>query len=220
MWRLKANQSDDVFDEEADELRLSRNEWDTCMGQRLKEGYRDGINAGKESTLQHGFNKGYQEGVKKMLVPGQMKGFLSALLSWCQLNRNDPNLVAKVTQLLDVATQQEERIFRNLTSPPRETSVGDVMECIGDLGLDTGPEQPDMDNSNDAQTETNCHSASEIRSHDLGINSPGLAHHEHCRTASEIDEAQMVQQLHQDCVLLLKDFEIPIDMPPHFQLQP
>ncbi|XP_032875866.1 protein YAE1 homolog [Amblyraja radiata] len=218
MWRLKANQSDDVFDEEADELRLSRNEWNTCMGQRLKEGYRDGVNAGKESTLQQGFNKGYQEGVKKMLIPGQMKGFLSALLSWCHLNRNDPNLVAKVNQLLDVATQQEERIFRNLSSPPRETSVGDVMECIEDMGLATGPEQPDMDNSNDAQTENDCHSASDIRRHDLRMNSPGLVHRGCCRTASGIDE--MVKQLYQDCVLLLKDYEIPIDMAPHFQLQP
>ncbi|XP_051878585.1 OTU deubiquitinase with linear linkage specificity a [Pristis pectinata] len=193
--------------------------YSTCLV-GTQEGYRDGLNAGRESTLQHGFNKGYQEGVRKMLIPGQMKGLLSALLSWCHLNKNDPNLLSKVNQLLDVATQQEELIFRNLTSPPRETNVSDVIECIEDMGLDGGPGQPDMDSSNDAISKNYCHAASEIRNHNPGISSTGLVHQRCCRTASGIDEAEMVQQLYRDCVLLLKDYEIPVDVAPHFQLQP
>ncbi|GCB65416.1 OTU deubiquitinase with linear linkage specificity a [Scyliorhinus torazame] len=220
MWRLNAGKSDDVFDEEADELRLSRNEWNISMGQRLKEGYRDGVNAGRESTLQRGFNEGYQEGVKKMLVPGQMKGLLSALLSWYHLNGSDPNLLAKVNQLLGVAAQQEELIFRNLSAPPQETTVGDVTECIEDMGLDTLPEkQPEGGSCSRAEGES-CRSDSEIGNHDHGINSTTLQHQKCCRTATEIDEAEMVRQLCRDCALLLKDCDLPSDIALHFQLQP
>uniref|UniRef100_UPI00398F470B OTU deubiquitinase with linear linkage specificity a n=1 Tax=Pristiophorus japonicus TaxID=55135 RepID=UPI00398F470B len=221
MWRVNANQSDDVFDEEADELRLSRNEWNTCMGRRLKEGYRDGLNAGRESTLQRGFNEGYQEGVKKMLVPGQLKGLLSALLSWCHLNGSDPNLLAKVNQLLGVAAQQEELIFRNLSAPPQETSVSDVMECIEDMGLDTVSEkQLGTDSCSGTEGENCCNSGSGIANHDHGIKSTTLLQQKSCRTASEIDEAEMVKQLYRDCAHLLKDCELPVDIALHFQLQP
>ncbi|XP_059840572.1 OTU deubiquitinase with linear linkage specificity a [Hypanus sabinus] len=212
MWRLKLDPGDDVFDEEADELRLPRNEWTLCMGNRLKEGYRDGLNAGRESTLQQGFNKGYQEGVKKMLIPGQMRGLLSALLSWCHLNKNDPNLLSKVNQLLEVATQQEEVIFRNLSLPTKETNVSDVTECIEDMGLDTGPEQPDRDHSNEAVSNNCCPSASGTGQRDPGTNWTGLVHQTCCRRASGINEAEMVQQLYRDCELLLKDYEIPVDI--------
>ncbi|XP_041046158.1 OTU deubiquitinase with linear linkage specificity a [Carcharodon carcharias] len=218
MWRLNAGQSDDVFDEEADELRLPRNEWNICMGQRLKEGYRDGLNAGRESTLQRGFNEGYQEGVKKMLVPGQTKGLLSALLSWCHVNGNDPNLLAKINQLLGVAAQQEELIFRNLSAPPQETTVSDVTECIEGMGLDTVPEkQPEAGSCSGAESE-NCSSGSEIGNHDSGINTTTLSHQICCRTAPGIDEAEMIRQLCRDCALLLKDCELPSDIAFHFQL--
>ncbi|XP_043544863.1 OTU deubiquitinase with linear linkage specificity a [Chiloscyllium plagiosum] len=218
MWRQDVNQSDDVFDEEADELRPSRNEWNICMGQRLKEGYRDGVNAGRESTLQHGFNQGYQEGVKKMLVLSQIKGLLSALLSWFQLNGSDPNLLTKVNQLLGVATQQEELIFRNLCVSPKETSVTDVMECIEDMSLDTLPEkQPDVNSYTDAASEI-WESGNETGNPDSGINST-LSHLRSCRTAPGI-ESEMVKQLCQDCALLLKDCELPSEIALHFQLQP
>ncbi|XP_067888329.1 OTU deubiquitinase with linear linkage specificity a isoform X1 [Heterodontus francisci] len=219
MWRLNMGHNDDVFDEEADELRLSRNEWNICMGQRLKEGYRDGLNAGRESTLQRGFNEGYQEGVKKMLVPGQMKGLLSALLSWCHLNGSDPNLLAKVNQLLGVAAQQEELIFRNLSAPPQETSVSDVTEYIEDMGLDTTPEKQTEASSCSAAKGESSNSSSEIGNHDHGTSTTS-SHPRCCSTASGIDEAEMVKQLCRDCALLLKDCELPLDIALHFQLQP
>ncbi|XP_067837078.1 OTU deubiquitinase with linear linkage specificity a [Heptranchias perlo] len=221
MWRLNMSQSDDVFDEEADELRLSRKEWNTSMGKRLKEGHRDGLNAGRESTLQRGFNEGYREGVKKMLVPGQLKGLLSALLSWFHLNGSDPNLLAKVNQLLGVAAQQEELIFRNLSPPPQETSVSDVMECIEEMSLDTAPQkQPEAGSCSGAKGESCCNSGSETGNHDHGINSTTSSHQRCCRTATGIDEADMVKQLCRDCALLLKDCELPVDIALHFQLQP
>lgn len=42
----------------------------------LQEGYRDGIEAGKELALQTGFNQGYRHGAKLMITCGQFKGIL------------------------------------------------------------------------------------------------------------------------------------------------
>uniref|UniRef100_A0A7M4EZI3 Essential protein Yae1 N-terminal domain-containing protein n=1 Tax=Crocodylus porosus TaxID=8502 RepID=A0A7M4EZI3_CROPO len=42
----------------------------------LSQGYRDGVEAGKEHALQQGFNQGYREGAKMMRTCGQFKGIL------------------------------------------------------------------------------------------------------------------------------------------------
>uniref|UniRef100_A0A2K5NQ33 YAE1 maturation factor of ABCE1 n=1 Tax=Cercocebus atys TaxID=9531 RepID=A0A2K5NQ33_CERAT len=69
----------DVFDEEADESLLAQREWQSHMQRRVKEGYRDGIDAGKAVTLQQGFNQGYKEGAEVILNYGRLRGTLSLL---------------------------------------------------------------------------------------------------------------------------------------------
>ncbi|XP_061053560.1 protein YAE1 homolog isoform X2 [Eubalaena glacialis] len=66
----------DVFDEEADESVLVHREWRSHMQRRVKEGYRDGIDAGKAVTLQQGFNQGYKEGAEVIINYGQLRGTL------------------------------------------------------------------------------------------------------------------------------------------------
>uniref|UniRef100_A0A8C3SBL9 YAE1 maturation factor of ABCE1 n=1 Tax=Chelydra serpentina TaxID=8475 RepID=A0A8C3SBL9_CHESE len=72
--------SEDVFDEDADELHLVQKEWKSTMEKRVKEGYRDGVEAGKELSLQQGFNRGYKQGAEMMMTCGQLKGTLSPTL--------------------------------------------------------------------------------------------------------------------------------------------
>ncbi|XP_062971208.1 protein YAE1 homolog isoform X2 [Cynocephalus volans] len=66
----------DVFDEEADESLLVQREWRSQMQRRVKEGYRDGIDAGKAVALQQGFNQGYKEGAEVIINYGQLRGTL------------------------------------------------------------------------------------------------------------------------------------------------
>uniref|UniRef100_A0A803SP13 Essential protein Yae1 N-terminal domain-containing protein n=1 Tax=Anolis carolinensis TaxID=28377 RepID=A0A803SP13_ANOCA len=68
---------EDVFDEEADELDVVQKEWKSTMERHVKEGYREGIEAGKEVTLQQSFNQGYKEAIRIMFSCGQLKGTLS-----------------------------------------------------------------------------------------------------------------------------------------------
>lgn len=41
-----------------------------------QDGFRDGIDAGKEASLQQGFNLGYREGAVKMKAIGRFKGIV------------------------------------------------------------------------------------------------------------------------------------------------
>uniref|UniRef100_F6ZAX2 YAE1 maturation factor of ABCE1 n=1 Tax=Callithrix jacchus TaxID=9483 RepID=F6ZAX2_CALJA len=72
----------DVFDEEADESLLVQREWQSHMQRRVKEGYRDGVDAGKAVTLQQGFNQGYKEGAEVILNYGRLRGTLRKPTAW------------------------------------------------------------------------------------------------------------------------------------------
>uniref|UniRef100_A0AAY4BS30 Essential protein Yae1 N-terminal domain-containing protein n=1 Tax=Denticeps clupeoides TaxID=299321 RepID=A0AAY4BS30_9TELE len=61
-WVKALGSSEDVFDENADDISLQSKEWKYNMEKRAKDGFRDGINAGKEASLQAGFNQGYRAG--------------------------------------------------------------------------------------------------------------------------------------------------------------
>uniref|UniRef100_A0A2I3MHA6 YAE1 maturation factor of ABCE1 n=1 Tax=Papio anubis TaxID=9555 RepID=A0A2I3MHA6_PAPAN len=80
----------DVFDEEADESLLAQREWQSHMQRRVKEGYRDGIDAGKAVTLQQGFNQGYKEGAEVILNYGRLRGTLRKSTDWSLLGLRGP----------------------------------------------------------------------------------------------------------------------------------
>uniref|UniRef100_A0A8C5SXD9 Essential protein Yae1 N-terminal domain-containing protein n=1 Tax=Laticauda laticaudata TaxID=8630 RepID=A0A8C5SXD9_LATLA len=67
---------EDVFDEDADEMDIAQKEWKSAMEKRIKEGYREGVEAGKVVTLQQGFNQGYKEAVRVMFECSQLKGII------------------------------------------------------------------------------------------------------------------------------------------------
>ncbi|XP_023663179.1 OTU deubiquitinase with linear linkage specificity a [Paramormyrops kingsleyae] len=138
---------DDVFDEEEDDLSLQNKEWRTNMEKRAKEGYRDGADAGKEASLQHGFNAGYREGAAKMVAIGQLKGILSAMQCWCQQQHlNSPLL----RQLLQDVVKHEEAMVRNMEMEMAklhpQANVRDVTDHMEDLavwGADCASEEGD-----------------------------------------------------------------------------
>ncbi|NWH61143.1 YAED1 protein, partial [Geococcyx californianus] len=126
--------SEDIFDEDADEMNLLQKEWNSTMKQRLKEGYRDGIEAGKELALQEGFNQGYRHGAELMVTCGQFRGTLNALLSWCHLNGHDSAL-SKINNLLNVIGKHEEDMLKYLNSIEQQPHLGHILESVQDMDL-------------------------------------------------------------------------------------
>ncbi|KAG2458061.1 OTU deubiquitinase with linear linkage specificity a [Polypterus senegalus] len=130
-----SSSGEDVFDEYMDDMQPQQNEWRCNMEKRVKDGYRDGIEAGKESALQNGFNQGYVAGATSMKIIGELKGILSALLSWCQMQKMDSGVIDDLKQLLQTAADQEALLLERLKISQQETNVSEVTDDIELLEL-------------------------------------------------------------------------------------
>ncbi|XP_027029105.2 OTU deubiquitinase with linear linkage specificity a [Tachysurus fulvidraco] len=148
-WVRAVPRSDDVFDEDVDELSLQNKEWRGSMEKRAKDGFRDGIDAGKEASLQQGFNLGYREGAVKMKAIGQFKGIVSALRCWCQ---SQPSMSSEpITQLLQKVEKHEEGLFEAMRRA-QELPPPSVSELVGDMD-DLGVVQSDCGGSDCCRNE-------------------------------------------------------------------
>ncbi|XP_076439767.1 uncharacterized protein LOC143279572 [Babylonia areolata] len=70
----------DIFDEEVEEVQIARKEWNRTENDVKKTGYRLGLSAGHEETLQEGFDVGYAGTVHMGFTLGQLQGQISATL--------------------------------------------------------------------------------------------------------------------------------------------
>ncbi|NXY85999.1 YAED1 protein, partial [Alcedo cyanopectus] len=125
---------EDIFDEDADEMYLLQKEWNSTMKKRLKEGYREGVEAGKGLALQEGFNQGYRHGAELMVTCGQFRGTLNALLSWCHVNGHDSAL-SKIKNLLDMVGKHEEDVLKYLNSMEQQPHLGHILDSVKDMDL-------------------------------------------------------------------------------------
>uniref|UniRef100_A0A3P9LZD9 OTU deubiquitinase with linear linkage specificity a n=1 Tax=Oryzias latipes TaxID=8090 RepID=A0A3P9LZD9_ORYLA len=136
--------SEDVFDENADELHLQSKEWTSNMKKRVMDGYVDGVDAGEEASLQVGFNLGFKEGAAQTVAVGRLRGILGAVWCWCQIQHPERPVPTPVTDLLQRVTEHETQIMEDirkaLENPP--PSVSDVSESMD--ALDVEQEDPSL----------------------------------------------------------------------------
>ncbi|XP_054621463.1 OTU deubiquitinase with linear linkage specificity a [Dunckerocampus dactyliophorus] len=135
-WVKAASKSeDDVFDETADDLHLLSKEWESSMKKRVRDGYVDGADAGEEAALSVGFREGFREGAARTMAVGRLRGIVSAIGSWYQIQHPDHTVPASITDLLQRVSQHERSIIAQVTkemeNPP--PSVDDVSESMEDL---------------------------------------------------------------------------------------
>lgn len=131
-------EGEDVFDEEGDEMRLLQTEWKRSMEKRLKEGFLNGIDAGRENALQSGFNLGYKLGVTILMPCGKLRGTLSALLTWCQVRNPEPAVTAKLNDLVTEVCQCEDHLLRCLSSIFQTPHPSDLSSTLEDMNLSSG----------------------------------------------------------------------------------
>lgn len=130
---LQPQGEDEIFDEEADEMKLLQNDWKQSMEKRLKEGYVDGMDAGKENSLQTGFNLGYKLGVTLLLPCGELRGTLSALVTWCQVHESDPSTCTQLGEILTSVVQCEDNIAKSLSSIHQIPHPSDLSTSLEDM---------------------------------------------------------------------------------------
>ncbi|KAF8644672.1 hypothetical protein AX16_008332 [Volvariella volvacea WC 439] len=74
---------DSVWDEDPSPDATAEAEWSKLSNDFTNAGYREGITAGKEASVQEGFDQGFEAvGVPIGRRLGMLRGYASALLSW------------------------------------------------------------------------------------------------------------------------------------------
>ncbi|NXR14448.1 YAED1 protein, partial [Semnornis frantzii] len=137
------------------------------------EGYREGVEAGKELALQEGFNQGYRHGAQLMVTCGQFRGILNALLSWCRFNGHDSAL-SEINNLLDMVGKHEEDVLKYLNSIEHQPHLGHILDSVQDM---------DLNHTAPAGTE---HNEDKTGKHeDIGSSGGNI-----CRNNGEVDSPQ------------------------------
>ncbi|XP_018415165.1 PREDICTED: yae1 domain-containing protein 1 [Nanorana parkeri] len=139
------DREEEVFDEEGDEMNLLHREWQRSMEKRLKEGYVDGIDAGKENALQSGFNQGYKLGVHMLMPCGELRGTISALVTWCQVHKSDPTPNTQLGELLTAICHCEDQLVKGLSSVHQDVHPPELSSCMDDMGLGSHTHEPSND---------------------------------------------------------------------------
>ncbi|XP_050161354.1 protein YAE1 homolog [Myiozetetes cayanensis] len=207
--------SEDIFDEDADEMYLLQKEWNSTMKKRLKEGYRDGVEAGKELALQKGFNQGYRHGAELMITCGQFKGTLNALLSWCHFNGHDSAL-NKINNLLDVVGKHEEDVFKYLNSVEEQPHLRHVLDSVEDMDLNHTPSAgTEYKEVTDGEQEDGGSSGENI----CRNNGEAGSLQSECSKANLCTdpERSMLDWVKKQTVWLLEQLDLPLDILHHVQ---
>ncbi|KAI3355371.1 hypothetical protein L3Q82_018207 [Scortum barcoo] len=203
---------EDVFDECADDLSLLSKEWTSNMKKRIKDGYVDGVDAGEEASLQAGFNQGFREGAARTAAVGRLKGIISAVWCWCQIQHPESPVPASVTDLLQRVSQHEDAIVdgirQALENPPPSVSV--ISESMEDLEV----EQGNSGCCGEGCKETDCCRKGEKM--DLDFSHPPqrpCSGSSDCSTSS----GESLKHLLQRCVDLVSELGLPQELISHIQ---
>lgn len=212
--QVAVNQSnEDIFDEDADEMCVVQKEWNSTMKKRLKEGFRDGVEAGKELALQEGFNQGYREGAELMVTCGQFRGTLNALSSWCHLNGHNSAL-SKINNLLDVVGKHEEDLLKYLNSIQQQPHVGDILNAVQDMDLSHAA--PAETKYNEVNTKKHEHVGSSAENYCRNIGEDGSLQSE-CNKAKLCTDPERsnLAWVKKQTVSLIEQLGLPLDILHH-----
>ncbi|XP_066498194.1 OTU deubiquitinase with linear linkage specificity a [Hoplias malabaricus] len=216
-WVKAVTSSDDVFDEDEDDISLQNKEWRYNMEKRVKGGYRDGMDAGKEASLQVGFNLGYREGAVGMKAIGQLKGIVSALQCWCQSQPSRISQLSSITELLQRIDQHEQDLVDAMRKaqeqpPPSVTEVAGDME---DLAVDQSEDSGSFGCCRKDGDIDGCCKDGEM---DCGGNDRDMTRSLFkISSQSLLQTGQSLKQLLQSCMELVTDMGLPEELIFHIQ---
>ncbi|KAF9538643.1 hypothetical protein EC957_006380 [Mortierella hygrophila] len=93
VWEDEGGANDDVWGNDDDvsyDRAIAQKEWDRLHENFGNTGYREGIEEGKEGTLQQGFNQGWSEGVQYGHELGRLRGLISPFLEYIRSSPTAP----------------------------------------------------------------------------------------------------------------------------------
>lgn len=210
-WVKSVASSEDVFDEDVDDISLLNKEWKYNMEKRAKDGFRDGADAGKESSLQVGFNMGYREGATKIRAIGQLKGIMSAVRCWCQVQLPGSPALASVTDLLQRVEKHEDGLVEAMRKAQKKppSNVTDMLDDMEDLKVEQ------RDHSEDSGS---CNKDGDCCGNDGGIDCCGMdKDSSRIVSQSSFSIGDSFEQLLKFCLDLVTELGLPEELKCHIQ---
>ncbi|KAM3927645.1 protein YAE1 homolog [Leptodactylus fuscus] len=203
---LQPQGGDEVFDEEADEMKLLQNDWKKSMEKRLKEGYLDGMEAGKENSLQTGFNLGYKLGVALLVPCGELRGTLSSLVTWCQVHESTSNICTQLGELLTSVVKCEDNIVKSLSSINQTSHPSDLSSSLEDM---------DFTCCSEKSNERSCNAGQ-----DCCQNQEFVPTFPCCRTAQQLSDVvkHELGRILRDTIVLVQQSNMPADLLSYLQM--
>lgn len=204
-----ASGSEDIFDEDVDDIALQSKEWKQNMEKRSKDGYRDGVDAGKEASLQLGFNDGYREGAIRMKAIGQLKGIASALQCWSEQQAVKSSAMASITSLMQDIMQHEEAVLEAMKRAQERPipSVGEVSDAVEDLEMAVDQEP----------TQSQSHPQAQAQGCGNGDCCKKEAHCSQGLSACSSTATVSLEELVERCVKLARELELSKEFVGHIQ---
>ncbi|XP_063306731.1 protein YAE1 homolog [Pelobates fuscus] len=194
-------EGEDVFDEEGDEMNVVQTEWKRSMEKRLKEGYLNGRDAGRENALQSGFNLGYKLGVNMLRPFGELRGTLSALLTWSQLHNPEPAVSTKLNDLLIAVCQCEDSLLKCLSSLYQTPHPSDLSSTLEDMNLASSAPDIELDEQSPCASGRNCCRVQDSLASSLA----------RCRTTQQLNESAKHElcRIAKECLSVAEQLNLP-----------
>ncbi|KAF9577472.1 hypothetical protein BGW38_007292 [Lunasporangiospora selenospora] len=124
---------------------IAEREWARLHENFGNSGYREGIEEGKEGTLQKGFNQGWSEGVQQGYQLGELRGLISPLLG---LVETTPAIFLSNTRTESDLQHWIERAKELV----KELTELDISHIFDKAYFDDRPQQPPSDQSESSST--------------------------------------------------------------------
>ncbi|EDV26675.1 uncharacterized protein TRIADDRAFT_54923 [Trichoplax adhaerens] len=136
-----------------DELQVANRDYEKLLTAYENVGYSDGVVAGEDSALQHGFNQGFVQGFRQMMKITRIKGMISALQAYQQNDdvgiRRSPAGISNMEILLTRITELETTTIQNIQNIPNESR-------LKDSGKDNENTKSSSSNQLDKCNKTSC----------------------------------------------------------------
>ncbi|KAG8572546.1 hypothetical protein GDO81_012083 [Engystomops pustulosus] len=158
------------------------------------------MEAGKENSLQSGFNSGYKLGVNLLMPCGEIRGTLSALITWCQIHDSHPSICKQLGELLTSVVQCEDNVVKRLSSIYQISHPSDLSSALEDMDFTSGTKE---------SNEGSCNLGP-----DCCVNKDSFPTSLHrCRTTQQISDVlkhELVQIL-RDAIAIAQQNNLPSD---------
>ncbi|KAF9408923.1 hypothetical protein BGZ94_002146 [Podila epigama] len=129
---------DDVWGDEdnvAYDRVIAEKEWSKLHENYGNAGYREGIEEGKEGTLQQGFNQGWSEGVQYGYELGRLRGLISPLVEYIQSSEQKKTDICSSRQ---ISAQDLEQWIKEATALVKELVELDIAKVFDKAYFDDG----------------------------------------------------------------------------------